>query len=229
MKLYIKLTAFIFSSLVFSFASCKKEASSDNRAPVANAGRDTIITLPANSIALVGKDSYDPDYGDKIISYKWTKISGPDTFAIGNENAPTSIVKDLVKGIYFFELSVTDNEGLVSKDTVGVRVIAGPKQEPLIVFENLAWTDNSIEKFMYMQTASMPDGYSVDSVLSVSIYVLDFDLLAYTWKKIERGGSDPGRFCYKIDGNTIIVYVYYTAPNGFIGIFVGNKIKVVFK
>ena len=88
--------------------------------PVANAGNDTTITLPANTVNLDGSKSTDPD--NNIISYAWTYIAGPLTFSISNANAVQTQVTKLVEGIYQFELKVTDAEGLYDKDTVLVTV-----------------------------------------------------------------------------------------------------------
>ncbi|HEV8273637.1 MAG TPA: PKD domain-containing protein [Chitinophagaceae bacterium] len=95
-----------------------------NRAPVANAGNDTTITLPANTILLNGSLSTDPD--NNISSYMWTKISGPSPFNIANANAVQTQVTNLVQGRYQFELKVTDGGGLFSKDTIQVTVNAAP-------------------------------------------------------------------------------------------------------
>jgi len=48
------------------FLSCKKEIScdgcgDDNKSPIANAGPDQTITLPADSVILNGSVSSDPD------------------------------------------------------------------------------------------------------------------------------------------------------------------------
>ena len=49
-----------------------------NHRPVANAGADTTITLPANAVTLNGSASIDPD--NNISNFLWTKISGPSSF-----------------------------------------------------------------------------------------------------------------------------------------------------
>ena len=95
-----------------------------NRPPVANAGADTVIILPANTINLDGSRSIDPD--SNISSYLWTKISGPSTFSIGNANSVQTQVTDLVQGVYLFELKVTDNEALFSKDTMQLAITSQP-------------------------------------------------------------------------------------------------------
>ncbi|MEI9913265.1 MAG: hypothetical protein WDO71_28650 [Bacteroidota bacterium] len=46
-----------------------------NHPPLADAGRDTAITVPLNSVVIDGSASHDPD--NNILSYAWTKISAP--------------------------------------------------------------------------------------------------------------------------------------------------------
>jgi hypothetical protein len=95
-----------------------------NRPPIANAGSDTTIILPANTINLEGSRSTDSD--NNITSYAWTKISGPSSFNIVNANAVQTQVTNLVENVYHFELKVTDAGGLFSKDTVQVTVNSIP-------------------------------------------------------------------------------------------------------
>lgn len=91
-----------------------------NRSPFANAGSDQTIALPANSVALDGTGSTDPD--NNITSYLWTKISGPDSFIFLDTNTVKTQVTNLTHGIYEVELKVTDSEGLISKDTMRIYV-----------------------------------------------------------------------------------------------------------
>src|SRR5205823_4385723 len=48
--------------------------------PVAKAGNDTTITLPRYDLNLDGSASFDPN--GTILSYKWSKISGPSQYRI---------------------------------------------------------------------------------------------------------------------------------------------------
>jgi N-acetylneuraminic acid mutarotase len=89
--------------------------------PVACAGDDTVITLPANTITLDGSCSSDPD--NNLKAYQWAKISGPATFTISDVSAKQTEVTNLVKGEYRFELKVTDSAGLSSRDTVAIIVL----------------------------------------------------------------------------------------------------------
>jgi hypothetical protein len=91
-----------------------------NQPPVANAGTDQTITLPANTSNLNGSNSTDRD--NNIIDFEWTKISGPSQVTIANTNAVKTGVTNLVQGVYLFELKVTDAFGLFSKDTIVITV-----------------------------------------------------------------------------------------------------------
>jgi hypothetical protein len=123
-----QLLKFIAGVLVMTFTlfiSCKKELSCENcksinQPPVAKAGRDTIISLPKDSVMLDGSASTDPD--GNITSYKWVKIAGPVSSTITKPDSSKTLVKTLAAGVYQFELSVTDNGGLSAKDTVQILV-----------------------------------------------------------------------------------------------------------
>ncbi|MBS1921319.1 MAG: hypothetical protein JST17_13795 [Bacteroidetes bacterium] len=104
-----------------------------NRPPVANAGKDTSITLPNNSIILDGSVSADPD--NNIVSYQWTKISGPSSFAIANNTAVQTQASNLTEGVYQFELTVTDAGGLIDKDTITIAV--NPEDAQLNLSKNV--------------------------------------------------------------------------------------------
>jgi hypothetical protein len=115
--------------------ACNKEYSCEgcygNKSPVANAEKDTTIILPVDSVKPDGSASYDTD--GTIISYQWSKISGPVSFIFTTATAAKNTVKNLIAGVYQFELKVTDNGGLPAKDTVQIFVIdpAQPNQ-PLV-------------------------------------------------------------------------------------------------
>ncbi len=93
-----------------------------NHPPLADAGRDTAITVPLNSVVIDGSASHDPD--NNILSYAWTKISGPSIVTILNPIGIQTQVEGLLQGVYQFELIVTDAGGLFSKDTVTITVKA---------------------------------------------------------------------------------------------------------
>ncbi|HEU5164246.1 MAG TPA: PKD domain-containing protein [Chitinophagaceae bacterium] len=109
----------ILLMIAFFVISCRPEPPL-NHQPVANAGADTTIYLPANTANLNGSTSTDPD--NNITAYQWTKIDGPSSVSIVDANLVATQVTKLVEGIYQFELKVIDAEGLYAKDTVKVTV-----------------------------------------------------------------------------------------------------------
>ena len=90
-------------------------------APVANAGADTTIALPANSVVLNGGGSTDP--GGETLTYQWTEVSGPGAATLGSAANVTTTAGQLQAGLYVFQLKVTDASGLSDSATVQVRVI----------------------------------------------------------------------------------------------------------
>ena len=102
----------------------------NNIAPVADAGADVQITLPQDTLALNAAASYDPD--GTISRFQWSKVEGPGQFSIQSGNAEKTIILDLVYGNYIFLLTITDNRGSTSVDSVKVTVLANPaNQKPL--------------------------------------------------------------------------------------------------
>lgn len=131
---------FLFFLIVFAtqaqvFISCKKDSASGsltnnppnpppNHLPIANAGNDTTIVAPANTVNVDGSASTDPD--NNITSYLWTKISGPVSFSIANAGTVKTQITNLIEGVYQLELKVLDAGGLFAKDTVTITVSPGP-------------------------------------------------------------------------------------------------------
>ena len=84
-----------------------------NLPPVANAGSDITITLPANAATLSGSGT-DPD--GNIVSYSWTLYYGPNMAPLSNANAATTTIGNLLQGSYDIDLTVTDNSGATATD-----------------------------------------------------------------------------------------------------------------
>ncbi len=92
-------------------------------APSANGGGDPTITLPTNSVTLTGSGS---ETNGTIVSYAWSQVSGPSTATIVTAGQAQTDIKDLVQGVYKFQLKVTDNSGVTATDVVTVTVKAAP-------------------------------------------------------------------------------------------------------
>ncbi len=97
--------------------------------PIANAGNNITITLPINTVTLDGSASSNP--GGGVLTYAWTKISGPAGFAIASPSAATTAVNNLVQGVYQFELIVTNSQGITANATVTVTVNPAPVITPI--------------------------------------------------------------------------------------------------
>ena len=96
-----------------------------NEAPVANAGADQ-STSSTQTVTLDGSQSSDPD--GSIVDYQWTQTTGPNV-TLNNPNTVTatftapSVTTDTTLR---FQLTVTDNEGLMVADLMTVLVSPAP-------------------------------------------------------------------------------------------------------
>jgi poly(3-hydroxybutyrate) depolymerase len=104
-------------------------SSAANQLPVANAGSNREITLPQNSVNLSAAGSSDPD--GTVVSYQWSKISGPSSFSINNAAISDPVISNLVAGTYVIELAVTDNDGGVGRASVQITVNPAANQPPV--------------------------------------------------------------------------------------------------
>ncbi|MBX2888701.1 MAG: hypothetical protein KF829_08645, partial [Ferruginibacter sp.] len=140
-----------------------------NQAPTANAGPDQIITLPINYTALNGIGT---DVDGSIVSYRWSKVSGP--FAtIANVASRNTNVSGLLEGTYVFQLKVTDNEGAIGTDQVTVVVQPQPNQAPVVSSGNDITITLPVNYVNLSATASDPDGV----------------INSYQWTKISGGAA----------------------------------------
>jgi hypothetical protein len=147
-----------------------------NRVPVANAGTDQLIALPANSVTLDGRGSTDPEGNNTIVSYTWSWVSGPAQYTLGNANTATTTLSNLVAGTYTFELTVTDNGGLSDDDIVVITVSPNPNRAPVAnagADITLTWPTNSTT--LNGSGSSDPDGNNT---------------ITYSWSKV----AGPGQF-----------------------------------
>ena len=170
MKPLIKFAAFFFI-VVFVLVSCQKKFEgpaspviiTNNKPPLVNAGIDQMIVLPNDSATLNGSASTDPD--GSIISYKWLKISGPVQSNIIKPDSSITVVKALTRGVYLFELKVTDNGSLSAKDTVQIIIDDPAVNQPPIA---KAGSDQIIK--LPINTTTIDGSGSIDPEGSVLIY-----------------------------------------------------------
>lgn len=87
-----------------------------NKGPVANAGGDIEITLPVNSVTLMGSAT-DPD--GTIAGVLWTRVSGTGTMDSATSLTPK--ISGLLVGISVYRLTVTDNKGATHSDDISIK------------------------------------------------------------------------------------------------------------
>ncbi len=137
-----------------------------NVPPIANAGPDQTITAPASSVILNGSASYDPD--GTIVSYSWVLVSGLGSVIISNSNQVIAGISGLTPGSYTFQLTVTDNSGATSNDSVTVTVNPA-NQSPVAI----AGSDTTI----YLPDSSFQLNAS-------NSYDPDGNITSYQWQEI---------------------------------------------
>ncbi len=139
-----------------------------NIAPVANAGSDITITLPDSTVQLIGSGI---DADGNIVTYLWTKISGPSGTVIDAPNDSSTLVSGFKAGTYVFRLTVTDNMGLTGSDFV--QVMVNPAVPPI----NVPPTANAgVDQTITLPTSTATlTGSGADS---------DGSIVAFLWRKI---------------------------------------------
>ncbi len=110
----------ILISATFIFISCKKET---KHPPVANAGNSQTVQLKNSIVTLTGSGI---SQNGAITGYIWSLVSGPNVPIIVSPSSSTTVVNDIISGIYVFQLLVTDNIGLTDTDTVSIIVQPSP-------------------------------------------------------------------------------------------------------
>lgn len=89
-----------------------------NQLPLAHAGIDTTLTLPINSLYLVGS-AFDGD--GSLVSYLWEKVSGPE-INMANTDSTHLELFNLNEGVYVFRFTATDAGGAAATDEVTITV-----------------------------------------------------------------------------------------------------------
>jgi hypothetical protein len=102
-------------------------AAASNILPVANAGSDLTITLPTNTVQLMGSGT---DADGTIVSQQWTQVTGPNTAVLATASLMNTTASPLIAGIYQFRLTVTDDKNGNKNDDVVITVL--PQAAPTI-------------------------------------------------------------------------------------------------
>ena len=101
LRLVISSGEFNLGKLTFSYASPLGYTT-----PVANAGENIVVILPASTAVLNASASSHPE--NKTLTYVWEQVYGPSVIAFDNLNSATPTISNLEKGIYKCKVTVND-------------------------------------------------------------------------------------------------------------------------
>lgn len=164
-----------------------------NKPPVASVIGDVTVTLPVNKTTLSGSGT---DEDGTVVSYKWTRKSGPSSYRIVNINSAVTDVTDLVEGVYYFELTVTDNKGATGSAVMKVTVNAAGNKVPVVNAGPDVTITLPLNSVQLSGSASDPDGHVV----------------SYQWTKSSGPSSyqiaQPAQANTRVTGLVAGVYVF---------------------
>jgi hypothetical protein len=140
--------------------------------PVANAGANQTVTLPAGSTVTLNGTGSVPVSGT-ITSYQWTKTAGVGGSFGSTANSAIATVTGLTAGSYTFALTVTNSYGLSHTDSIDVTVNAATNEPPvarIAAVEDITLPTNSVVLDASTSTAGAGE-----------------TITAYLWTKVSGG------------------------------------------
>lgn len=157
------LTAVAFVSFSILFFGCQKDDDPISpKPPVANAGNDQTVQLPAAMFTLTGTAT---TTNGSITGYLWSLVSGPNVPVINSPSSGTTTVTGFIAGRYIFQFLVVDNAGLSGTDSVSITVNQAPIQTL-----TLQPTNNNDERHVF------GNGTTIDQ----SAHATEIDAAAWT-------------------------------------------------
>jgi|GEM_PF-307297 len=138
--------------------------------PVAMAGTNQTLILPAQ--ALVDGSGSVAGSGS-LVSYLWSKLSGPAGDTIQSPKLAKSYISFITSGIYTYQLTVKDNNGLSSSSTLQITV-----NSPILP---------PVSKPGSNQSLSLPSNASLDGSASTAP---SGTLVSFLWTKISGPSGD---------------------------------------
>lgn len=144
-----------------------------NSPPQIITGADIVITLPVDSAQLTSTIT---DVDGSVVSRLWTKISGA-AVTIVTPTLNNTEVRGFAAGSYVFQVSATDNLGLVSTKNVNVTV------NPAVGGGNIPPVSNAGSD----QTITLP--VSTVALSGTGSSDADGSIASYTWAKVSGPSS----------------------------------------
>lgn len=140
------------------------QSCSGNVAPTVNAGSNVSITLPVTSVTLNGTAN---DVDGSLVSYLWSKQSGPSGGTIVTPNSASTVVNTLVAGTYVYRLTVMDNSGISAFDEVTIAV------QPALVANQSPVANAGVDESFVISKTITGSGTDADGTIA-----------AYKWNKV---------------------------------------------
>ncbi|HYF66938.1 MAG TPA: PKD domain-containing protein [Ohtaekwangia sp.] len=175
-----------------------------NILPVANAGDDTSIQIPINTVSLQGSGS---DADGQIVSYSWTKVSGGKASLTYATESRVNVA-DLEVGTYVFRLTVKDNKSATDADDITVTVRPSddePEASPIEIgpFSADAGPDRTVElpvsSVDISAEVSTPSGTSIESYEWIQVAGTPVDIKnANTATLTISGVTNPSTKAFKL-------------------------------
>ena len=141
-----------------------------NQAPVANAGVNRSVTLPANQLVLSGTGT---DADGTVVAYRWQQLSGPNVATFSSFDVAGPTISALVVGSYVFSLVVTDDQGAVSVASQATITVFPANQTP-------------VANAGGAQTIVLP---TASAKLSGTGTDADGTVVAYRWQQVSGPGT----------------------------------------
>ncbi len=163
--------------------------------PVAVPGPDQTVPQNVPSVDLNGSSSYSPD--GTIVSYDWSQVSGLGGVTITNSNTATPSLYGMQPGVYSFQLTVTDNEGLTASANITITVTA---VTTAALVANAGITD----------TVHLPGNQA--TLNGTSSTVSSGNIVGYSWQQVSGPStttiSDSTNSTATVTGFQVGTYVY---------------------
>jgi parallel beta-helix repeat protein len=166
-----------------------------NTIPVVTMNPDVEITLPVNSATIEG---YGVDVEDIILTYQWTKLSGPVSGAITTPASNITTVTGLVQGTYVYQLSATDSEGATGTNVIQVVV------KPAVVINQPPVVTVTADK----TTLTLPEN---STTLRATATDNDGNIALVAWQKTSGPAGtivSPGNLITAITGLQVGTYTF---------------------
>lgn len=161
-------------------------SSGTGSAPTVSAGVDKTINLPSSSASFYASAN---DSDGSIVSYQWTKVSGPSASLVNATTKTLSVKNATTAGTYVFRVTVKDNNNNTKTDDVAL-IVKGTNNSP----SGTAPTANAgVDK-----TINLP---SSTASFYVSAYDQDGTIASYSWTKI----AGPSATLYNANSKTLSV------------------------